>query len=68
MEKEVLSMELPYTYWQNDGWYLGYLDDYPDHITQGKDLKELEEMLKSLYADFSADISGVKRKGKLVIT
>ncbi|GHU49103.1 hypothetical protein FACS1894200_07330 [Spirochaetia bacterium] len=60
-------MELQYTYWQNSGWYLGYLDDYPDHVTQGRDLNELESMLLSLYRDFSEDIEGVKRKGKLVV-
>ena len=45
-----LRMELQYTYWQEkDGWFLGYLNDYPDHWTQGKNLKELEEMLADLY-------------------
>ena len=43
-------MELQYTYWkEDDGWFLGYLNDYPDHWTQGKTLKELEEMLADLY-------------------
>ena len=43
-------MELLYTYWQEkDGWFLGYLNDYPSHWTQGKTLKELEEMLIDLY-------------------
>jgi predicted RNase H-like HicB family nuclease len=43
-------MELQYTYWQEkDGWFLGYLNDYPDHWTQGKTVKELEEMLADLY-------------------
>jgi predicted RNase H-like HicB family nuclease len=43
-------MKLKYTYWQEkDGWFLGYLDDYPDHWTQGKSLDELEEMLADLY-------------------
>ena len=43
-------MELQYTYWQeNDGWFLGFLNDYPNHWTQGKTLKELEEMLADLY-------------------
>ena len=43
-------MELQYTYWQEkDGWFLGYLNDYPSHWTQGKTLKELEEMLIDLY-------------------
>jgi hypothetical protein len=43
-------MELEYTYWQsNDGWFLGYLNDWPDNWTQGKTLAELEEMLLDLY-------------------
>ncbi|GMO58659.1 MAG: hypothetical protein Ta2A_04300 [Treponemataceae bacterium] len=43
-------MQLQYTYWQeNDGWYLGYLNDYPEHWTQGKTICELEEMLADLY-------------------
>jgi predicted RNase H-like HicB family nuclease len=46
----MIIMELKYTYWQEeDGWFLGYLDDYPDHWTQGKSLEELEEMLTDLY-------------------
>ena len=43
-------MELEYTYWREpDGWFLGYLNDYPSHWTQGKSVEELEEMLEDLY-------------------
>jgi len=43
-------MEIPYTYWEaDDGWFIGYLNSYPDHLTQGRDLNELEEMLADLY-------------------
>ena len=44
-------MNLAYTYYQYDGWYLGYLNDYPDYETQGQTREELEEMLISLYED-----------------
>ena len=48
--REGNKMELQYTYWQEkDGWFLGYLNDYPDHWTQGKTIAELEEMLADLY-------------------
>jgi predicted RNase H-like HicB family nuclease len=43
-------MELAYTYWEaDDGWLVGCLDDYPDHLTQGKTRTELEEMLTDVY-------------------
>jgi predicted RNase H-like HicB family nuclease len=43
-------MELEYTYWQEpDGFFLGYLNIWPEHWTQGKDIPELEEMLRDLY-------------------
>lgn len=49
-ESKEKNLQLDYTYWQeNDGWFLGYLNDYPEHWTQGKTLKELEEMLLDLY-------------------
>jgi len=43
-------MELEYTYRVgDDGLFIGYLNGYPDHLTQGHDLKELEEMLADVY-------------------
>jgi len=43
-------MDIAYTYWQaDDGWFIGYLDTYPDHLTQGHDLDELEKMLTDVY-------------------
>jgi predicted RNase H-like HicB family nuclease len=43
-------MEVSYTYWEaDDGWFVGFVDNYPDHLTQGHDLAELEEMLADVY-------------------
>lgn len=51
-------MEIPYTYWKtSDGWYVGYWNDYPKHSTQGKTLRELQRMLRSLRNDIKAMIS-----------
>ena len=58
---------LEYTYWKDGEFFLGYLNDYPDHMTEGKTLKELEEMLKSLYEDFSVNGDGIKQRGTLVV-
>jgi hypothetical protein len=59
-------MELGYTYWKDDGWFVGYLDEYPDYTTQGETIEEFEKMLFSLYKDItSSEFSFVRRHGKL---
>ena len=43
-------MEVAYTYWEaDDGWFVGYLNAHPAHLTQGHDLAELEAMLTDVY-------------------
>jgi predicted RNase H-like HicB family nuclease len=39
--------------WEEDGGWLGYLQDYPDYWTQGETLDDLKEHLKDLYHDVS---------------
>jgi predicted RNase H-like HicB family nuclease len=61
-------MELDYTYWQtNDGWFVGFLSIWPDHLTQGKTVGELEEMLADLYGFYKEEQNEVaeKRSGKI---
>ena len=48
-------MELKYTYWQGDGWLVGYLNDFPQHKTQGKTIQELEEMLLDVYENIQIE-------------
>ncbi|MCL2243362.1 MAG: type II toxin-antitoxin system HicB family antitoxin [Treponema sp.] len=55
-------MEMPYTYWEGeDNWLVGYLNDYPDHWTQGKNIPELEEMLMDLYINFQEEARNGKK-------
>ena len=43
---------MQYTYWEaKEGGYIGFLNQYPDYWTQGDSVKELEDMLSSLYSD-----------------
>jgi predicted RNase H-like HicB family nuclease len=43
-------MELEYTYCEaEEGGYVGYFNDFPQHITQGESLEELEEMLLDMF-------------------
>ena len=49
-------MEVEYTYWKSkDGWLIGHLNLWPDHLTQGKDKAELEEMLLDLYSFYKEE-------------
>ena len=56
-------MKAKYTYWkESDGKYLGFLNDYPDHWTQGEDLEDLREHLRDLYQEFSfGEIPGIRK-------
>ena len=40
---------LKYTYETENGIFVGYLDDYPEHPTQGIDLNDLEDNLRDIY-------------------
>jgi predicted RNase H-like HicB family nuclease len=54
--------------WEEDGGWLGYLQDYPDYMTQGDTLDDLKEHLKDLYNDItSGEISGIRKLDELVI-
>jgi hypothetical protein len=59
-------MQVKYTYWKDEDWYLGFLNDYPDYQTQGKNLPELQDMLKSLLDDInSGDLPYIRRVAEL---
>jgi hypothetical protein len=66
----VQTCALPIYWAAAEGGLIGYLQQYPDHWTQGETLEELEGMLKSLYDDIQQfdDIQSVVscRTGKLV--
>jgi hypothetical protein len=62
-------MNLGYTYYQYENWYIGYLNDYPDYQTQGETRAELEEMLAGLYEDISSGtIPFIRHQGQLQIS
>ena len=46
-------MSLEYTYWQDEDMWLGYLEKYPDYMTQGFTIDELKENLVDIYKDLS---------------
>jgi len=53
---------LRYVYWQDGDFWLGYLEEYPDYMTQGTTLDELGENLKDIYADITGGLVPCVRK------
>lgn len=43
-----------FVYWQEDGWWLGHLEEFPDYWTQGGTLEELRESLEEIYRDLTS--------------
>lgn len=58
-----------YTYWQEEDVWLGYLEEFPDYMTQGVSLEELKENLADLYKDLRQGlIPSSRRTGELDLT
>jgi hypothetical protein len=57
-----------YIYWQEDGTWLGYLAEYPDYMTQGESLTELQQNLRDIYTDITrGHIPGVRKLAELQV-
>jgi len=57
-----------YIYWQDDGVWLGHLEEYPDYMTQGETIEELQENLKDLHEELtSGRIPGVRQVAEMRI-
>jgi len=61
-------MTLKYTYWQDDEMWLGYLEEYPDYMTQGETIEELQENLRDIYQELiSGTIPSVRQVAELIV-
>ena len=47
-------MSKKYVYWEDNGMWIGYLEEFPDYMTQGETLDELKENLKDIFKDLSS--------------
>jgi predicted RNase H-like HicB family nuclease len=50
-----METKLKMVYWKGDKFWVGKLLEYPDIMTQGKTLKELEENMKEAYILMTMD-------------
>ncbi len=57
-----------YVHWQDGEMWLGYFEEFPDYLTQGESLEDLEDNLRDLYRDLtSGEIPGIRRVAKLSV-
>jgi predicted RNase H-like HicB family nuclease len=57
-----------YIHWQDHGMWLGYFEEFPDYLTQGESLEELQNNLRALYTDLtSGELAGIRRIAELAL-
>ena len=57
-----------FTYWQDNGMWLGSLDEFPDYTTQGTSIEDLKEHLLDLYKELSSgSIPSVRQHAELEV-
>jgi predicted RNase H-like HicB family nuclease len=49
------------TYWQDNEFYIGYANDYPEYMTQGLSLEELIDNIKDIMKDVENELVPGKR-------
>ena len=59
---------IKYTFWQDDDFWLGYLNDYPDYWTQAYSKDELLENLRDLLTDLeSGEVPFIKKVEEMAV-
>ncbi len=57
-----------FVYWQDQNLWLGYLEEFPDYLSQGITIEELKENLTDIYQELtSGNIPNVRRVDELEI-
>jgi len=60
--------KVKFVYWQDEGMWLGYLEEYPGYMTQGESLEELHENLRDIHDELtSGEIPCVRRMAELEV-
>lgn len=60
--------KVKYVYYKESDMWVGYLEQYPDYMTQGETIEELEENLIDIYEELdSGAIPFVRRVAELKI-
>jgi hypothetical protein len=64
----MIMKSVKYTFWQDGGFFIGHLNDYPDYMTQGLSKEELIENLKDLLSDIeSGGVPFIRKTEELLV-
>lgn len=59
---------IKFTSWQDGDLYIGFLNDYPDYLTQGTNKEDLIENLKDLLLDIdSGEVPFIHKVEELLV-
>ena len=59
---------IKFTYWRDEEYYIGYLNDYPDYHTQGLSKEELTHNLLELLSDIeSNEVPYIRKVEELLV-
>lgn len=57
-----------FVYWEENGAWIGYFQEFPDYWTQGENLDDLKAHLKDLYDDLTGgQLPGIRRVDELIL-
>ncbi|MBI5142125.1 MAG: type II toxin-antitoxin system HicB family antitoxin [Nitrospirae bacterium] len=57
-----------FVYYEEDGMFIGWLEDYPDYRTQGETVDELRENLRDIFSELTGGhIPCVHKMGEVVV-
>ena len=57
-----------FIYYEEDGYFIGWLEEFPDYRTQGRTMEELREHLVEIYKELTCgELPCVRRVGELTI-
>ena len=60
--------KIKYIFWQDEEMWIGYLEKFPDYMTQGETLDELKDNLEDIYKELtSGNIPCVRRVDELEV-
>lgn len=59
---------ISFTYWREEKFYIGFLNQYPDYQTQARTKSELTENLKDLLIDIeSREVPYIRKVEELLV-